>query len=215
MTSKTARRIVVVAALVGVLVFVRAVLDPARQDTTAPSPAAATQDDRARSATTPVARNANASGGVDHPRPTAARGSPVQQARVRVEVHAPSDVRVGEVFQARIDVQANVPVRDLMFSIVYENAHLAVVGRTDGTFVRQSAVPIELDVDEPSDGNIAVALRVVNGSATVGNGSVAVFDFEALRPGTSAIEIIDVQTYQSDGTVDTNVAVTHDRVTIR
>jgi len=45
----------------------------------------------------------------------------VNGAPVRLQVHAPSDVQVGEVFQARIDFEANGGVRQLMFAVSYES----------------------------------------------------------------------------------------------
>ncbi len=42
----------------------------------------------------------------------------MEQAPVRIDVRAPADVRVGEVFQARIEIEASIPLRDLAFSIV-------------------------------------------------------------------------------------------------
>src|SRR5437870_3157728 len=50
---------------------------------------------------------------------------PSTQAPLRLEVHAPSDVRVGDVFHARVDIEANGAVRDLMVSIGYENSRLS------------------------------------------------------------------------------------------
>ena len=102
----------------------------------------------------------------------------MEQAPVRIEVRAPADVRMGEVFQARIEIEASLPLRDLAFSIVYDKSRRSLVGRSEGAFV-QRATSSEFGVDEPSDGYIEVVFRAVNGSAAMGSGSIAVFEFEA------------------------------------
>jgi hypothetical protein len=133
---------------------------------------------------------------------------------VRLEVQAPSDVRVGEVFQAHIGIEANIPLRDLMFSIAYENSNLSLVSVSGGEFVRQSGIPSELNVDEPSDGNIEVVFRALNGSAATGWGRLAVLEFEAIRPGTSAIELRSIRSVDAGGSANTSVSVIHEPMTI-
>lgn len=138
---------------------------------------------------------------------------PSTQAPVRLEVHAPSDVRVGDVFQARLEIEANDAVRDLMVSIGYENSRLSLVGWSDGEFVRQPGVPSDFGIDEPSDGNIEVIFRARNGSWANGAGTLVVFEFEAIRPGTSGITLRNVTVVgatatarATDGVPDAGVA---------
>ena len=138
----------------------------------------------------------------------------MEQAPVRIEVRAPADVRAGEVFQARIEIEASIPVRDLALSIVYDKSRLSLVGRSEGAFVRQRGASSEFGVDEPSDGYIEVVFRAVNGSAATGSGSIAVFEFEAIRPGTSGIELANVTSIGAGGEASRNVPVTPARVTI-
>jgi hypothetical protein len=149
MLSRKTRGAAFVALLAGAIVVLRFVWPDSSPR--GPSPGAAL--DFAPLPLAPTATDPNAA------RSTAAAiepSHPFSQAPVRLEVHAPSDVRVGDVFQARIDIDSSAPVRDLMFSIGYERSRLALVGRSDGEFVRQSGVPHEFGVDEPSDGNIVV-----------------------------------------------------------
>src|SRR5690349_8488662 len=96
---------------------------------------------------------------------------------VRLEMHGPSDVRVGEVFQARVDIDAGVAVRDFMFSVAYENTRLVLLRQSEGEFVRQPTVPADFGVDEPSDGNVTVVYNARNGSSVSGLGTVIVFEF--------------------------------------
>jgi hypothetical protein len=129
-------------------------------------------------------------------------------------VHAPPDVRVGDVFQARIDLDSNASVRDLVFSIAYEKSRLALVGRSDGEFVRQPGVPHEFGVDEPSDGNIVVSYSARNGYSTSGGGTIVIFEFEAIGAGISAIVLHDVTANDAGGEANPDIVIADERVTI-
>ena len=63
---------------------------------------------------------------------------PSSRAPLRLAVHAPQDVSVGDVFQARIDIDSSASVRDLTFSIAYEKSRLALVGRSIRRHVRET-----------------------------------------------------------------------------
>ena len=134
---------------------------------------------------------------------------------MRIEVHAPADVRLGEVFQARIEIEASTSLRDLVFSIVYDKSRLSLVGRSEGAFVRQRGASSEFGVDEPSDGYIEVVFRAANGSAAAGSGSIAVLEFEAIRPGASRVELQNVTIIAASGQRNPNVIVEQHGVTIR
>jgi hypothetical protein len=205
MLSKTTRGIVLAAVLTGIVVFVRVGRDDASHETSSQNPPPISKS---------VPHEANVSTSVLRSTRSVTEASRVTQAPLRLEVRAPSDVRVGEVFQARVDIQATIPVRDLIFSIAYEKSRLSLVGRSEGAFVRQPGVRGEFGVDEPSDGNIEVMFRAVDGSVATGFGSLAELEFEAIRPGTSAIELTNVKSIDAGGEVNADVFVAHERVTI-
>ena len=223
MPSPTTRRIALVAGLIGIAVLGRVWLDDAADDTTRRNRAldaryAAAREAPARGgpASAPaVAADAAASTSAIRPAPNRTDASRAAREAVRLEVHAPSHVRVGEVFQARVDIAANVPLRTLMFSIVYESALVRLVGRREGEFARQPGVASEFGVDEPSDGNAEVVFRAVDGSAATGSGSIAVLEFEAVRPGATGIALRNVRSIDARGEVAPRVSVTQERVTIR
>ena len=137
-----------------------------------------------------------------------------RRAAVHLDVHAPIDVRVGEVFEARIFIDASAPLRDLAFALVYEKSRLGLVRRFEGEFVRQPGIRAEYGIDEPSDGYVGVVFKAVEGSFATGAGNVVVLEFEALRPGTSRIELQNVKSVDAGGEVDRNIVVTHASVTI-
>jgi hypothetical protein len=184
MVSKTIGRVALVALVAGAVVLVRVWPDNASRDE--PVVGSPLSDTTSAVRSTPSV--------IEAPRPST-------QAPMRLEVHAPSDVRVGDVFQARLEIEANDAVRDLMVSIGYENSRLSLVGRSDGEFVRQPGVPSDFGIDEPSDGNIEVIFRARQGSSVRGAGTLVVLEFEAIRPGTSCITLRNVTVVDATGTV--------------
>jgi hypothetical protein len=136
-------------------------------------------------------------------------------AMVRLQVHSPTNVQVGEVFEVRIDVDAYGGIRELMFTVRYERSRLSLVHWAEGDFARQGGLPSGFGAQEPSDGNIDVTFKVHNGLSVAGAGSLAVLQFEALRSGTSGIEPKNLTAIDPTGAPDRNVAILREgRVTI-
>jgi hypothetical protein len=121
--------------------------------------------------------------------PSASDAGKVRETRVRLEVRAASDVRVGDVFPARIDIEAEDTLRELVFSVSYDKSRLALVAWSAAGFTRQSGLSSELAVDEPSDGNIQVNFKADNQTSAAGAGSLIEFQFEAIKAGTSGIAL--------------------------
>jgi hypothetical protein len=223
MLATNARRILFLAALVVLFLVVRAWLREApassvARDVPAVPPVAERRD--APPAAVAAAPSARANERVASPGTVSeARRSPaaipLQQAAVRLDVRAPIDVRVGEVFEARVAIDAGAPIRDLVFAIAYEKSRLGLVGRSEGEFLRQPGIHAEYGIDEPSDGYVGVVFRAIDGSFATGAGNVVVLEFEALRPGTSRIELRNVESVDAAGNAHRSVAVTHASVTIR
>jgi hypothetical protein len=210
------------AALAVLFLVVRAWLNDPRASSASPDtpaqprgvetpdapPAAVTAAPRA------IAADPVASPGAAGETPRSSATIPQQQGAVHLDVRAPIDVRVGEVFEARIAVDASVPIRDLVFAIAYEKSRLSLIRRSEGEFIRQSGIRAEYGVDEPSDGYVGVVFKAVDGSFETGAGNVVVLEFEALRPGTSRIELRNVKSVDAGGEVNRNIVVTHASVTI-
>jgi hypothetical protein len=116
-------------------------------------------------------------------------------------------VRVGDVFEAHIDVETAAPVRELMFSIAYEKSRLSLVGRTQGAFVRQPGMRSEFGVDEPSDGNVEVVFRAMHGTVATGSGRVVVLELEAIRAGAARVELQNVHSVGAGGEGMRGIAV--------
>jgi hypothetical protein len=132
-----------------------------------------------------------------------------------LQVQVPSDVQVGEVFQAQVHVRANVAVRQLVFAIAYDKSRLALVGSSAGNFAEQAGASADFGAEEPSDGNIQVSLNVRNGVSIAGVGSLGQFEFQAIKRGTSPIVLQNLTMFDGAGAVDAGGTVLHEgRVTI-
>jgi hypothetical protein len=215
MLTRNARRLAFVAAILGLVLLVRVWIDHrARDDNVprssftdaqglvSPAPGRVGLDEP-----TSGASNAVGSSGVPH----GVTGATVDGTRLRLEVRAPSDVRVGEVFEVRIEIDANAALRDLMFSIAYAKSRLALVGWSRGNFAQQLPdLPADLGAEEPSDGNVQVTYKVSNELSATGAGTLAVFQLEALKPGTSPITLQNVSASDVGGDMDPHAFVLHD-----
>ena len=223
MLATNARRILFLAALAVLFLVVRAWLHDAPAasaslEVPALPPAAEVRDAppaAVAAAPSAIADSRGVSADTVHETPSSSATIPLQQADVRLEVRAPISVRVGEVFEARIAIDASAPVRDLVFAIAYEKSRLGLIRRSEGEFVRQPGIRAEYGIDEPSDGYVGVVFRAIDGSFATGAGNVVVLELEALRPGTSRIELRNVKTVDAGGDANRNVVVTHASVTIR
>ena len=220
MLTRNARRLAVIAAILGLGLLVRAWIDHRARDDdvprfsptdarhlVSPAPGRVGPDEP----TSGPSYAAGSSGG-----PHGVTGATVDGTRVRLDVHAPSDVRVGDVFEVRIEIDANAALRDLVFSIAYARFRLAFVGWSRGNFAQLPDLPADLGAEEPSDGNVQVTYTLSNGLSATGAGTFAVFQFEALTPGASAITLENVSASDVGGNMDPHVFVLHDgQVTVR
>ncbi|MEO7156513.1 MAG: cohesin domain-containing protein [Vicinamibacterales bacterium] len=121
-------------------------------------------------------------------------GAPIQ-LRVRV----PSEVKVGETFEAQVQVQTAAAVSKILFSVAYDNRRLLLVSSSVGNLAQQGSRDIEFGAEEPSDGNIQVSLDAHNGRSLSGAGDLAVFQFQAIKSGTFPIVLQNVNTFDASG----------------
>ena len=114
---------------------------------------------------------------------------------VRISIHAPLTVRLGEAFSVTIQVQAMQGIRQLVFSVVYKKSILELVGSSPGAFAQQGGPSVQFE--EVSDGSVLVRIGM-EGGVIAGAGSVAVVQFRALGRGVSPLAINGV-TYVVEG----------------
>ena len=209
---------IALAVSISVAVLVGAWLHDSSSGTTPGSTAGqatAERDAASRPAATPDTPDVDTNAEASARRLTPATSSVgVPQAPVRLELRAPSEIRIGDVYEARIDIEANAPVRDLMFTIAYEKSRLSLVGRAPGEFLGQPGVSSEFGIDEPSDGYVEISFRAVNGSVATGSGTVVTLQFEAIRPGMSRIELQNVTSVSAGGDRNRDASAAPARVTI-
>lgn len=215
MPTKTTRRLALFALLLGVVAIVRTWPDQSSGQPESPRPL---PTDAGQSVAVPSRADSTAPTSIPVDPVGAAAGSPaapnameasrrVNGAPVRLQVHAPADVHSGDVFQVRIDIEANGGVREVMLAVTYDMSHLALVGWSEGDFAQQGGVQAELGAQEPSDGNIEVMFSVARGLSVAGAGSMAVLQFEAIKPGTSRVALRDIMATDRSGDTNVNIAV--------
>jgi len=202
------------AAVLGLVLLARVGIDQRARDDNVPRSSSADAQRLVSTAPvridtdepTSVASGAIGSSGVAH----GSTDATVDGTRVRLDVHAPSDVRVGEVFEVRIEIDANAALRDLAFSIAYAKSRLALAGWSRGNFAQLPDLPIDLGAEELSDGNVQVIYKVRNDLSAAGAGTFAVFQFEAIKPGVSAITLQNVSASDVGGNMNSHAFVLHD-----
>jgi hypothetical protein len=128
-------------------------------------------------------------------------------APVRLLVRAPADVRVGQVFEVQIDLEAHGGLRDLQFTVRFSKSRLALTEWMEGDFAQQGGVPAETLAEEPSDGNVQVSFRVSDGLSIAGAGTIVALRLEATRAGTATIALGDVYAIGSNGVAEPGIAI--------
>lgn len=195
--NKIIRRVVFVILLLAIVALVRLWTDKSAKDATSLTPAGKPRQLAAATSTleaTPVMPTAPVARG------TAVSGTPAepQGVPVQIDVRTPATVQSGESFQATVDLEAYGGIRQLAFSVSYNQRVLQLLGTSAGAFVQQGGNPTEFGAEEPSDGNILVKLDVNNGLAIAGAGSLAILRFQALKAGTSPVTVHSI-TFEESG----------------
>jgi hypothetical protein len=108
-----------------------------------------------------------------------------------------------------IDAEAFVGIRDLSFTVIYDDGVLELKSSSPGSFVQQASAPATLSAEDPSTGNVLVKMEVTNDGLAAAAGTVVVLEFNALRAGTSPIRLRDVSFLESGRSRSSTSAVVH------
>ena len=154
-------------------------------------PASAVPNAERRVSTAAPGSSAGSASDSTHAEATAPRIVNVTPARLQVV--APDDAQIGDVFLARIDADVSSGMHELLFAVKYDTKRLSLVGWSEGTFAQARGLAAKVGAQEPSDGSIEVGFRLSNGQFVSGTGSIVVLQFEAIKAGTSAIALTNVQ----------------------
>ena len=216
MSRRNTRRLAFVVLAVGLLGLFRLWVDKSpRHDAT--SQGTPTNVGEQASAANPPRADATVSGRAAASKDSTATTQIEHQVagdRMGFQVHVPTDVKVGEVFEARIDFETNRGIREIMFLVSYDKSRLALAGWSRGSFAEQGGVPAQLGAEEPSDGNIQFSFRVSDGLSAAGAATLAIFQFEAIKTGTSRITLQNLAVTLATGDNDPNGTVANASVTI-
>jgi len=113
----------------------------------------------------------------------------------RFVVHAAPTVRSGHNLSVTIDLQALRGMRHLEFAVTYKKSVLRLLGSVPGTFAQQPGVSVQFE--ESSEGHLLVRVDLEGG--TIGAGSIARLEFQALRRGVSPLAVQDVSYVELGG----------------
>lgn len=220
MSNTPTRRLVIVVLVLALIALVRLWPESGPEDgersqdrATSATESAPTSEPGGRDDANPAtgATDSAASAEAHRSTPSATEMSPQVDARaMRLQVLAPADAEVGQVSEVRIQLEANRGVREIMFDVAFEKSRLSLVGWHDGDLMQQGTLPVEFVVQEPSDGNVHVSVKVRNGLLLIGTGSVAVLEIAAIKPGNSSIVLQNISAVDASGATDSAVAVVQD-----
>ena len=118
-------------------------------------------------------------------------------APVRLDVRAPTTVRVGDRVTITIDAEAFGGIRNLSFAVSYARDLFDFVSSSPGSFVQQASAPAAFNAEDTSAGNVLVNLNIKNEGVVAAAGTVVVLEFTALRTGTSPVTVSDVRFLES------------------
>jgi hypothetical protein len=121
--------------------------------------------------------------------PTPTRAMPPGAAAVQIEVRAPATVRVGDFFEATVNLEAHSGVRQVAFFVTYDSSVLQFVDSSEGLLVQQGGASAQFLADEPIGGRINVDMDVGDGSPIAGAGNLVILHFQAVRAGTSPLSL--------------------------
>ena len=156
----------------------------------------------ADAAATWVAAGASANNAGIAPAPASA--APVQSVppslsapAILVRLRAPASAGLGDVFDVVIHLEAHRQVGRIAVALEYDSSLLGLIETTEGNFVERAGSQGGLSVEEPSDGRVAMDLRVDEGAPVERSGSIAVMRFEALRRGPARISVSSIDTFDT------------------
>src|SRR2546423_1309623 len=132
--------------------------------------------------------------------PTVTSISEQVERAIRLTVMAPSPVKQGETFNVAINGETSAPARHYVFTVHFDPATLKALGASAGNFMEQaSALAKFVETAATSEGRLTIDVEQDGGSGVEGSGSLAVIQFQALSPGSSNIELSQIEVVDGFG----------------
>jgi general secretion pathway protein D len=113
---------------------------------------------------------------------------------LQLKLVAPTDVKVGDVFDVRLDLTSGVLLRGGPLQLAFDASRLTVLEVREGDYFKQGATPTSFtqNVDQ-STGRADFGVLRSPASGTVGQGSVVILTFKAAASGPSVVELRSFQ----------------------
>lgn len=138
-----------------------------------------------------AAPTAPAGGGALPPGAAAGAGAtPAAAVPLSLQLQAPQELKVGEVFSVQVNVKSAVPLRGMPVQLEFSPQTLQVMDAEEGLFFRQDDAPIsKTKTLEQASGHATMAVLRNGADGVSGNGTVASFRFKALAAGKAEVRI--------------------------
>ena len=132
--------------------------------------------------------------------PTVTSMSQQVERAIRLTVMAPSAVKQGEIFNVAINGETSAPAHHYVFTVHFDPATLKALGASAGNFMEQaSALAKFVETAATSEGRLTIDVEQDGGSGVEGSGSLAVIQFQALSPGSTNIELSQIEVVDGFG----------------
>ncbi len=109
-------------------------------------------------------------------------------------------VQTSSLFSLALDTQGFSDLKDCSFQVTYPAAVLRLKEVRGGSLLTAQGERYKLEVKPAEDGASVVTIQLIEGQEAVsGNGSLVVFQFEALGPGAAAVQLEDFNPRNVEG----------------
>ncbi|WP_370593050.1 cohesin domain-containing protein [Rugamonas violacea] len=107
-----------------------------------------------------------------------------------LQLQAPQELKVGEVFSVQVNVKSTVALRGMPVQLEFSPQTLQVMDAEEGLFFRQDDAAIsKTKTLEQANGRASMAVLRNGADGVSGNGTVASFRFKALAAGKAEVRI--------------------------
>ena len=118
---------------------------------------------------------------------------------IRLTVMAPSAVNQGETFNVAINGETSAPAHHYVFTVHFDPATLKALGASAGNFMEQGSALAKFVEYAATNGQLTIDVEQDGGSGVEGSGSLAVIQFQALSPGSTNIELSQIEVADGHG----------------
>jgi hypothetical protein len=118
---------------------------------------------------------------------------------IRLTLMAPPAVKQGETFNVAINGETSAPAHHYVFTVHFDPGTLKALGANAGNFMEQGSALAKFVENAGTNGQLTIDVEQDGGSGVEGSGSLAVIQFQALSPGSTNIELSQIEVADGQG----------------